>query len=129
MQHAAHVARYHQHMFFRDEVATHSDAYYHHQLSYAKYLFDMNLANNFRDVKGYKRCPLKKLDELEGELESWASAAHALVPPVVDAYQRDTDKRWVIVADFGYAGYSSEHHHLAMALSYRGICVYRHGSK
>lgn len=129
MQHAAHVAAYHHHRFFIKRLG--ANAAIHHRLSVAKYLVAMNLANNFPKVKGYKKFPFKKLNELEGSLEVWVDDVictddQHLTPPVIDAYQRDIDGRWVIVADFGYDVYTAQHHHLAMNLMHRGVCIYRH---
>lgn len=138
MQHAAHVLAYHRHMFFSANFAIDSDEAVSRQLLCAKYLWEMNLANSFRDANGYKRPPLKKLDELEGELEVWLDDImcedlsldehSAPLPPRLDVLQRDSDKRWLIVADFGDDVYSSHHHHLAMCLVNRGVCVYRHST-
>lgn len=125
MQHAAHMLAYVRSSRF-------SPLHPVVRMGVEKYCREMSYASLFPNVrKTYTtRGMMQKMAKITREVNDFFLASHMIdrKKPVIQSCAHPKGGH-IIVADFGPDEYTPDHHHLAMLLTHRGVCVYRHPSK
>lgn len=87
--------------------------------------YKQNLTRYFGKLPGSPRKTAdRRFVRVTKQLREWSSAT-GLKAPILRMHERETGpKGWLVIADFDDCGYTPGHHHLAMQLALRGVCVW-----